>query len=254
MNEKSKRLREIGAVAAAQFETYLGSMHVNDLGEARVSATLLLTIGELYRAMETLLDHGSANHAGGPVRSMLEALANVLLIAKDPKHVYQMTFDNSREDANLLKRYIDAFNEAGGEGAPESLKQMAETANSRRASLAEEGFKKQAIAQKFEGTGRATDLYTAYGILCGLVHPNLTSLMARHVGQEKFVLHYRASPPPEVIDMLLFMAVPYLIEAMQILPSISDLDANDVQQFCDARAAELQDLVAQSDIAPDNCT
>lgn len=242
MTEKSIRLREIGRVSIAQYEDYLVAMQVNDSGEARVSATLLLTIGELYRAMEALLDHGCASHAGGPIRSMIEALANVLLVAKDPDNVYQLTFDNAREDASLLRRYMGALGDGVDASILEPLKRMVAEAENRRDALSEAGYKKQLIATKFSEIERQVDLYTAYGILCGLVHPSFTGLMSRHAGDNKLELKYRAEPRPEVVEMLLYMAVPCLLEAMTVLPGISDIRANDVQQFHAARVAEMHAL------------
>src|SRR5689334_16428702 len=78
---------------------------VHDNGESRIAATLCLTIAEQFSAVVSLVESGFSSHAPIIVRSMLEGLANLLILIHDSTYVDQLRFENARNDVILFDEY-----------------------------------------------------------------------------------------------------------------------------------------------------
>lgn len=228
--QKAKVLREVSAHAINGLEAFFRSMKANDSAASRVYATLLLTAAEQFRAMLLLLDSGAGTHAAGPVRSMLEGLADMILLSKDATYADQMAFDNAKADAALFERYLESLGEAeGAEAMVASVKSMLAEASKTREELQAKGYKRQTREQKFE-LADVDDLYISYGVLCAFVHPNITALTARHIGEEPTFAYLR-SANPEVIAMVNSIGLRVLTASVELLPSFTDVPKDAVAKL-----------------------
>jgi hypothetical protein len=94
------------------------------------------------------------------------------------------------------------------------------------------------ISQQQERLGIASEnseaelpTVTVYRILCTMVHTSITSLKARHAGRERLSeLGYCRQAEPELIGMLLLIAVDLLIRAGSELHNFSDLTEDEVKE------------------------
>lgn len=220
--EKARVLRAVSEHAINGLEAFFRNMKVNESAAARVSASLLLTTAEQFRAMLLLLDGGAGTHAAGPVRSMLEGLADMILLSKDATYADQMAFDNAKADAVMFERYLESLGEAeDAEAMVASVKSMLAEASKTREALKAKGYKRQTREQKFE-LSDVNDLYVSYGILCAFVHSNITALTARHIGEEPTFAYLR-SANPEVIAMVNSIGLRVLTASVELLPSFTDV-------------------------------
>ncbi|MBN3506435.1 DUF5677 domain-containing protein [Burkholderia cenocepacia] len=220
--EKARVLREVSTHAINGLEAFFRNMKVNESTAARLSATLLLTAAEQFRAMLLLLDGGAGTHAAGPVRSMLEGLADMILLSKDATYADQMAFDNAKADAAMFERYLASLgDEADAEEMIASLKSMLAEAAETRDALKAKGYKRQTREEKFE-LSDVNDLYVSYGILCAFVHSNITALTARHIGEQPTFAYLRPAKP-EVIAMLNSIGLRVLMASVELLPSFTDV-------------------------------
>lgn len=227
--QKAKLLREVSAHAIKGLETFFRSMKVNESAESRVYATLLLTTAEQFRAMLLLLDGGAGTHAAGPVRSMLEGLADMILLSKDATYADQMAFDNAKADVAMFERYLESLGAEGTEAMVASVKSMLAEASKTRDELKAKGYKRQTREQKFE-LSDVDDLYVSYGILCAFVHPNITALIARHIGEEPTFAYLRPANP-EVIAMVNSIGLRVLTASVELLPSFTDVPEDAVAKL-----------------------
>jgi hypothetical protein len=227
---KAKVLREVSEHAINGLETFFRSMKVRESAASRVSATLLLTTAEQFRAMLLLLDGGAGTHAAGPVRSMLEGLADMILLSKDAAYADQMAFDNAKADAAMFERYLESLGEAeDAETIVASVKSMLAEASKTRDALKAKGYKRQTREQKFE-LSDINDLYVSYGMLCAFVHPNITALTARHIGGEPTFAYLRPTDP-EVVAMVNSIGLRVLTASVELLPSFTDVPKDAVAKL-----------------------
>ena len=145
--------------------TLIETWNVTDSGEARVSAALALTIGEQFHSMLCLLDNHCETHAAAPIRSMLEGLADLILLAADPQYVIQMRFDNAKTDSATIENYQDSIGSDAPSEMVSELASLLKQAGTTRQSLKDDGLKRQTREDKFKLTGN-NHLYVAYGVMC----------------------------------------------------------------------------------------
>ncbi|MEX3982800.1 DUF5677 domain-containing protein [Paraburkholderia sp. EG287A] len=213
------------------FEAMIGRANVNDSGEARIGACLTLTIFEQFRSALCLIDGGYATHAAGPIRSMLEGVADLMNLSKDPKYLDQLHYENAKNNTALF----DGLLKLDGKPAEmtEKVGEWMAVEKPIRKKLEKAGFKKIAIEQKLKDVDIG-DAYVNYRILCAMVHTSVTSLLSRHKGREKLTqLDYCRQADPAVIGMLLLIAVDLLIRAAGELHSFTDLTQGDVDAVCE---------------------
>lgn len=211
-------------------ERLLPQVQVQETAAAQISLTLLLTSAEQFRAMLLLLDNGLGTHAPGPIRSILEALADIVLLSKDPEYLHQLEFDNARANVSFMERYLEALENAGdAEVEIGQLKAKLEPELAIRAELKAKGYKRQTREEKFELSG-VDDLHVSYGILCTFVHPNMTSLMARHVGEAP-TFAYRRPPVAEVATMITSIGLRVFLQVIEQIPLFTNIPREIVHEF-----------------------
>jgi len=97
-----QRCRDAARNILQSFDHLLVQAQVPDRGEARVAACLALTIFDEFRAAMCLVDGGLTTHAAGPIRGMLEALADLQNLCRDGQYVDRLRFEDARSRVNLF--------------------------------------------------------------------------------------------------------------------------------------------------------
>jgi hypothetical protein len=87
MTAESGQILEAARQIGAAFDKLLTGASVNDSGEARISACLCLTIGEMYGATLIVFDSPFQSHAPLIIRSMHEALADPTNLVVNPVYL-----------------------------------------------------------------------------------------------------------------------------------------------------------------------
>ena len=209
------------------FDSSLLACKVNDRGEARVSATICLTIAEQFAATLCLVEAGFSSLAPILVRSMLEGLADLLNLVKDARYLGQMRFENARNDVNLFTEYTHDPEMQEDKEAIANLREWSAKAAPLRAELAAEGFRPQSVVDKFKKAGILQN-YVAYRVFCSFAHNQLTTLIGRHGGN--FELRYHNEAPPELTASTLNVAVSILCRAVETLPRFTSVSAGEMDQ------------------------
>jgi len=143
----------------------LARAKVNDSGEARVSATLCLTIAEQFAAALCLIEGGFSSHAPIIVRSMLEALASLFNLVHDAKYLDQLRFDNARSDVILFDEYAADSEMKENKDAIAKLAEWKAKAQPVRDELAARGFRRQDVIEKFK-KAKIFQCYVTYRVFC----------------------------------------------------------------------------------------
>jgi hypothetical protein len=208
------------------YEVLLGRANVADSGEARIGACLTLTIFEQFRSALCLVDAGYASHAAGPIRSMLEGVADLMNLVKDAEYLNQLHYENARSNVALFNDLLKL------KGVPDEMAEKVgewrEIEKPIRNKLEKAGHDKIAIEKKLRNVDLG-DAYVNYRILCAMVHTSVTSLISRHAGRERLTeLGYCRPADPPVIGMFLLIAVDLLVRAGSELHSFTDLTEDEV--------------------------
>ncbi|WP_126282566.1 DUF5677 domain-containing protein [Burkholderia stagnalis] len=222
--------RVVADAIVEMFEALLGRAQVPpDSEQAEYAVYLTLTIFEQFRSAMCLVDANLASHAAGPIRSMLEGVADLQNLCHCSEYTNQMRYESARENVALF----DEFGKS--EDVPEDMRvTLAEwDAHDRpiRDELKASGFKELKLKDKLKRIDLEA-FYSYYRVLCALVHPNLTSLRARHRSSANIV-QYCAVVEPSMIMLLLRCAVDFLMRAMDDVHLYTDLHVDEVHAAID---------------------
>ena len=88
--------------AKERIDAILLRANVQDSGEARVSATFLLTIAEQFAATVHLIEGEFSTHAPVLVRSMLDELADLRNLVDDPNYLDHLKFEDARSNVLMV--------------------------------------------------------------------------------------------------------------------------------------------------------
>lgn len=223
---KPKPARAAAATILDSFEDLLGRANIADSGEARIGASLTLTILEEFRSALCLIDAGYASHAAAPIRSMLEGVADLMNLSKDAEYLDQLHYENARSNVALFNDMLKL------KGIPDETAEKVDEwkgiEKPIRNRLEKAGYDKIAIERKLKNVDLG-DAYVSYRILCAMVHTCVTSLISRHAGRERMTeLGYCRPAEPDVIGMLLLIAVDLLVRAGSELHSFTDLTEDEI--------------------------
>jgi hypothetical protein len=196
---------------------------------------LLLTIFEQFHSALCLIDNGLASHAAGPVRSMLEGMTDLLNLARCETYVDQMKYDSANENVKLFEEFSKS-----GDLEPEMIAVLAEW-NDRDRPVRDKLATSANVTRRLhlEEKLRRVDLvpaYAAYRMFCGLLHPNLTSLNARHRGDDGTAV-YRAETPPAMVLTLLRYAIDFATRVINVLPTFSTIPKEQMDAVTDKAVA-----------------
>ena len=217
-----------------EFEEIILRASVKDSGEARVSATLCLTIAEQFAATLHLIEGGYSTHAPILVRSMLEGLANLICLVDDPNYLNQIRLENARSNVILFNEYAADPDMQENKDALAILAEWRARDEPVRDELSARGFRKQDVIEKFKKANILQN-YVAYRVFCSFAHNQLTTLIARHVGQ--FELRYHSDAPPALTASLLNVAASILCRAVVTVPKYTDIPEEKMRLAVDAADA-----------------
>lgn len=183
-----------------------------------------LSIFEQYHAALCLFDHNAGTHTPCLIRCMLEYFVDLINVLQDPNYVDQLKVENAHSDHKVVEKYVGAL------ASVELEESMAGELAGLRAEIdTKERGKEQARSQKI-ANARQEELPWLYSLLCGMTHPNLTSLMTRHTPTGDEVAYCR-SPDLAVHRMLLSITIRLLSMTLSQLPRFTDCDSGCVAAF-----------------------
>lgn len=221
-------LIDTAKVAKNQVDLMLLKAQVSDSGEARVASSLCLSIAEQFSATILLIEKQHSAQGAIIVRSMLEGLADLLNLEKDPEHLNQMRFENARYDVTLFNEFASDASIKGNLKMAATLAEWKAKALPIRDELQSKGFNRQAAEQKFKHAGIQSD-YIAYRVFCSFAHNQLTTLISKHAGPN--VLRYQDDLPSETVKSILTVALAILCKAVKTLPKFTDIKALEVTRM-----------------------
>jgi len=223
---KPQPARAAATTILEKYEGLIGRANVADSGEARIGASLSLTIFEQFRAALCLVDSGYASHAAGPIRSMLEGVADLMNLSANADYLDQLRYENARANVALFNEISRLDNVP--EDTAATFAQWREREEPVRKELRKAGYDKLAIEAKLNRVDLG-EAYVSYRILCAQVHTSIASLIARHAGRERMTeLEYCRPTEPPVVGMLLMIAVDLLVRAGSELHCFTDLTEDEV--------------------------
>jgi hypothetical protein len=152
--------------AKERIDAMLLPANVQDSGEARVSATFLLTIAEQFAAMVHLVEGKFSTHAPILVRSMLDELVDLRNLVDDPNYLDQLKFEDARSNVLMVD---DFAADPDISSDPSTRMQLAEWRQKYQPiydTLKSQGLKPQRATQKFL-RAKVSSLYVPLGLsLC----------------------------------------------------------------------------------------
>lgn len=222
-----KPIQRSGASMASLFR-----LNVNDSGEARVAATLCLTIAEQFAGVLHLVRGGFSSHAPILVRSMLEGVADLLNLVHDANYLDQLHYENARNDALLFDGFMDDPEMKRDAKALATLRAWKAKAQPIRDEFHAKGFRPISAIEKFR-RAKIQSTYVAYRTFSAFAHSGLTTLLARHADY-RFELRYHDEAPPETTGSALTIAISILCNAFATLPRFTDISENELKQELDA--------------------
>ncbi|PLK47098.1 DUF5677 domain-containing protein [Uliginosibacterium sp. TH139] len=229
--ENLQQLRSLAEDALKQGEDLLFGARTKETKDGRVAHLYVLSILEQYRAALCLFDHHAGTHAPSLIRCMLEYLVDLINVLNDPAYVDQLKTENAHSDHKVFDAYVKAIY------GVELEEPMARELKDLQAEIeAREKAKEQARSRKIENT-RQKELPSLYSLLCGLTHPNLTSLMARHAHDDGSLAYCRP-PSAAVHRMLLSIAIRLLSIALSQFHRFTDCDPERVTAMVEHINAE----------------
>ena len=225
MPHKLKPFLEAAVKARDTFGNLVMKANVRADEPALIGAGLCLTIQELFASVICLMDNGLGSHAPGHARSMLEALADLRNLAKDPVYLERMRFEDAKANLKLFTGY--AAIEGMPQDAVDTLKKWSAEAQLVFNAGKANGFKRQQIDEKLKKAGLEQE-YVSYGFLCGFAHNQLTAIISRH---GKHQLKYLHEPPHETMVGVIGLALSIAGKAIQELPAFSDLREAEINKM-----------------------
>lgn len=232
MPRKLRPMLEAAVRARDAFGSRVMTASVRTNESAVIGASLCLTIQELFASVICLMDNGLGSHTPAHARTMLEALADLRNLAKDPAYLEQMRFDDARANLKMFAGY--AAIEGMPQKAIDTLKEWTAKAQPVFDSGKARGLKGQRIDQKFKKADLEQE-YVSYGFLSGFAHNQLTAIISRH---GKHHLKYLHEPPYETMVGVLGLTLSIAGKAIQTLPAFSDLQEAEVDRMIDEVEAD----------------
>lgn len=227
MRRNQSPLRKLAGKAIKSGESWLLNAHINATEESQVAGLYVLSIFEQFQATLCLLDRGLGMHCSCQIRSMLEHLTDLINVLKTPDYCRQLQKESVHSDDKIITHFKKLL---AGEPPDEPIRQ--EVDQLLTAIQARDKQREQQRSAKI-GDTQQDELPFLYTLLCGMTHPNLTSLRARHLQSDGSPAYCR-SPGPDIYNMLLRIAIRLLIMTIRQLPSFTDCDLVEVSGFADS--------------------
>ena len=169
---------------------------------------LFLTIGEQFEAALLLIRAHMASHAATHVRSMVEALAAMVLLEKRADYVQQMQYERLRGEKKTYEGLLTDPHLDGN--SRQFLQQRLVKCGADFQALHDSGLRPKRIADDLVDAG-LTHLAVPYTVLCTFAHNDLAVLALRHQGEH--AMAYLAPVDPQVIVSILSVAIQVVMQA-----------------------------------------
>lgn len=169
---------------------------------------LYLTMAESYEAALILIRSAMPSHAASHVRSMVEALVTITMLANDATYVDQMVYDKLHGERKFYNELLE--NVELDEASREYLKRRLDECVPEYQRLHNLGFRKKVISKLFSET-KLTHLSAPYVVLCGFSHNDLAVLAVRHQGEASTT--YKTPVAPGIVYSILSVAVQVIMQA-----------------------------------------
>jgi hypothetical protein len=169
---------------------------------------LYLTIAEQFEAAIILANAGMGTHSAVHVRSMVEALITMNLLALEPDYVDQIRFDKLKGECTLYTRLLSNHD------LPQDNRQSFEASllvsTEAFDALKTKGIKRRNTSEDFGPSG-LSQLAAPYAILCGFSHNDLAVLALRHQGDDGMT--FRAPVHEKVMQSIFSVAIQIMVTA-----------------------------------------
>ncbi len=182
----------------------------------RPRVALYLTITEQFEAAIRLGRVGMGTHGAVHVRSMLEALLSMNLLAQRPGFTDQMRFDKLKGEKKLYESLLTNPNIPAADRA--SVQTRLDVCKAEYDALFAQGLRPRRITEDFSPAGLA-DFIGPYTVLCGLSHNDLFALAARHQGDQ--VMTYKAVVDDDLMQSIYSVAMTVMVSATEPLATIT---------------------------------
>lgn len=150
-------------------------------GPDRLRVALVLTMAEQFEATLRLARAQMITHAATQVRSMIEALLAMNMLATDPEYVDQMRYEQARGQRRVYEGVL------ADPHIPTDLKDLIQTAfeacHAECESFRAKGRKPRKISDDF-AAAKLWHLVGPYSMLCAFSHNDLAVLALRHIGEK----------------------------------------------------------------------
>jgi hypothetical protein len=200
----------------ASVKELIGKMRAPTSAPGRPRVALFLTITEQFEASILLGRVGMGTHGAVHVRSMLEALVSMNLLATNTGYVDQMRFEKLRGEKNLYERLLSNPDIPPGHLAVLQARQV--ECKAQYDPLFAQGLRPRRISEDFVPAGMG-DFIGPYTILCGLSHNDLATLAYRHQGDTGMT--YKAVVPDEMMQTVYSVAMAVMVTAAKPLGDIA---------------------------------
>lgn len=178
-------------------------------GADRLRVVLVLTIAEQFEAALRLARADMSTHASIHVRSMIEALVAMKMLASDSSYVDKMTFERLKGEQRVYKGILGDPNIP--DPMKEPIKERFDACQVEIDSFRAAGHKPKHITEHFGLAGLA-HLVGPYSMLCGFSHNDLAAIAFRHLGDNRII--YKKGDDPKFVEAIVTTAVQVIMDAV----------------------------------------
>lgn len=200
----------------ASVQELIGKMRAPLSTPERPRVALFLSIAEQFESAIRLGRAGMGTHGAEHVRSMLEALVSMNLLATQANYADQMRFEKIRGEKKLYDSLLKNHDLADEQKA--GLQARLTASEAAYAELRAKGFKPKKITDYFTTAGLA-EFIAPYVVLCNFSHNDLVSLAARHQGDTGMT--YKAIVPDDLMQSIYSVAIAVMVSAAKPLGEIA---------------------------------
>jgi hypothetical protein len=209
-------LLEYAEAILASVKKLIGKMQAPMAAPGRPQVALFLTIAEQFEAAILLGRVGMGTHGAVHVRSMLEALVTMNLLAIDPAYPGHLVFEKIRGEKNLYDSLLK--NHDLPDAQKTDLQARLTASQASYDALRAQGHKPKKISVDFTTAGLA-EFIAPYTVLCSLSHNDLAALAARHQGDTNMT--YKAIVPDDLMQSIYSVAMTAMVTAAKPMGEIA---------------------------------
>jgi len=219
VSEDTRRIEELSKAAiveAVPFKT----------DAARLGCALTALIIDGYSAVVALLGTAGEYHAPTIVRTMFEAYADFLTLAKEPEYEQRMKLHAAIERKKVLEGYMAVY--AGQPGSVATAKGL-QTLEQTIKRLKDAGVTGYTIKERFRSAGLDGQKAYIYGELLPFAHADYVAIMLRHYKRGEILLG--DALPDEWFAKVVFLSSTILLDVLIKLPAFATIDAANLRHL-----------------------